>query len=272
MCHVAFIIKGGKVICVKTNSLTGVSKVIKTKNNVIGNSCHAEIGSIKAYMSTYHKKRKYRNCKLVLYSVAFKLVCDSDGNILSMYMSNAKPCKNCSSNIVSCKINFHTVVYSNHLNNIDNQFNFTKVRVRESARDYININMDSYLLKSSYKNYKLYRYYSKEYMKYVSKSVKNRDNRLIQTMKNSKYMIVPYDLYFREIAKNDVVVVELFGNQKSRIKIINKTVGDSIKSLYDSIDIDNYNIAFINNKNDIKKYKKMIKCKTKFVLIEYDIY
>ena len=95
MCHVAFSIKGGTVICVKTNSLTGVSNVIKTKNNIVCNSCHAEIGSIKEYIATYNKKRKYSNCKLVLYSVAFKLFCDNNDKIISIYMCNAKPFKDC---------------------------------------------------------------------------------------------------------------------------------------------------------------------------------
>lgn len=266
-----------------TNSLAGVKKIVQRKNNIAGNSCHAEIGTIKSYLSTYHKHRKCHD-NLTLYSVAFKLTCDDEGNIVSMYMSNAKPCKKCSHTITNCKIDFRTVIYSNDFNNINVQNNFTKTRIRSTCRDYININLNAYLLKSSYKNYKLYTYYSKKC------TLINVDRKVLKNeINNNKYIVLPYDVYFREISKNSLLVIELSSKAKVRVQIKNTTVGTSVKALCKYIKTNNVkskfakstksaklNCAFIENtsKHCINNYSRNIieKSFDQYVLVEYEKY
>lgn len=115
--HISYITISGSIISISTNTLSGTSSVITRHNGsprMLETSCHAEIACIKKIK--YHNRKKIMSKKLTLYSLAFKIDCDSDGVIHGTKMTMSKPCRSCSNQIVNNGIK--NILYSDFQGNV----------------------------------------------------------------------------------------------------------------------------------------------------------
>lgn len=90
--HLAYILQGGHVVSIATNSLGGTSGI--NSNRRFGNdcSCHAEMGCIKNIKRC--NREKFFKKKFIMYSLAYKITIKS-GIILECELTSAKPCRSC---------------------------------------------------------------------------------------------------------------------------------------------------------------------------------
>ena len=126
--HVAYIINGGKIISISSNSLRSMSGIDYNHRYTTDSTCHAEMGCIKNIKQC--NRNKIFNKKLVMYSLSFKVVSDNDGNIFEYKLQSGKPCRSCAYNLL--RYNIKKVWYSNNNSeikalNLDNNVASTSV-------------------------------------------------------------------------------------------------------------------------------------------------
>jgi hypothetical protein len=209
------------------------------------------------------KKRKNNASRLTLYSLAYKLKCDGEGNIIDMYMSNAKPCRECASTITDCDIHFKSLVYSNDENTPEIQNQFTKLRIKKTCRDYTNIMVDAVPLKGTYRNY--------NFKQYITECI--NDSVFKNEINDNQYIILPYNVYYRAISNHNIINIECSNKVKMRITIEDTVIiSNSIKKISESIDTDNCALMFGDSEmKRVRNYRKLVKRsnENKYVCIRY---
>lgn len=113
--HIAYIIQGGKIISIASNTLRSMTGLDYNHKYTTDSACHAEMACIKN-IKMCNREKTFKK-KLVLYSLAFKVITDNNGNIIEYKLQSGKPCRSCAYNLI--RYNIKKIWFSNHNSEIE---------------------------------------------------------------------------------------------------------------------------------------------------------
>lgn len=107
--------QGGKIMSIASNTLRSMTGLEYNHKYMTDSSCHAEMACIKNIK--HCNREKIFKKKLVLYSLAFKVITNNDGHIINYILQSGKPCRSCAYNLLM--YNIKKIWFSNHNSEIE---------------------------------------------------------------------------------------------------------------------------------------------------------
>jgi deoxycytidylate deaminase len=240
--HIAYILQGGKVISMSSNSLRSMTGLNYNHIHTNTTACHAEMACIKNIK--YCNREKILKRKLTLYSLSFKVISDTNSKIIKYKLQSGKPCRSCAYNLI--RFNIKKIWYS------DNNSEIKELLLNEYSASLSNVSSGSIINVNFNKIYNSFSY------------------TLFNMIKDNKYksLILPRKKTIFNINKNCIVLLQFTNkNKKYNIKVLIKNT--DIDASYHNL------VRKIQNsytyKNNLNMYKQILKKSKTYILIDYVI-
>lgn len=211
--HIAYIIQGGKVISMSSNSLRSMSGLDYNRRYTNDSTCHAEMACIKNIKRC--NREKVLKKKTILYSLAFKVTVDSNNNI-NYKLQTGKPCRSCVYNLI--RYNIRNIWYSNNNSELIKLYLDNNVAVSSviSSGSIIKLNLNRIYINFPYKLFNMIKNDNHNTL------VLSRHNNVFKIGIGNIVLLQYYDEIDKKIHNCKIEIIETYINRSyhSIIKLI----------------------------------------------------